>query len=312
MERECRCPDDESKQIAATQHGLITLNQALDAGFTRRQIRWRLDSGQWKRMLPGIMAIAPPDDVWLQGLTAASLWTGDAVIVGLASAGLWQLEGIALGVIEIATATRKRHVDVIVHHGANFSHEDLIRHRGLLTTTPTRTLIDISGVVPEIALAQALDSALRRGLTFLPLMRTRLEAMGTQGRPGTGILQNLLTDRERAAGLAESPLEIKVEQVLRRHRLDPPERQYTVTCLDGTRVRLDFAWPEQRVGIEADGYRWHSDFEQWQRDARKHNLLQEMNWRIVRATDRSLRESPDALPRQVAALLGQGRRALEV
>ncbi|MGH2775022.1 MAG: type IV toxin-antitoxin system AbiEi family antitoxin domain-containing protein, partial [Actinomycetota bacterium] len=147
MDRECRRPDEVSQRVAATQHGLITLNQALEAGFTRRQIRWRLDSGQWTKVLPGVLAIAPPIDVWLQGLMAAGLWTGDAVIVGLASAGLWQLEGIAPGVIEIATATRKRHAAVIVHHGASFPHEDLIRHRGLLVTTPTRTLIDISGVV---------------------------------------------------------------------------------------------------------------------------------------------------------------------
>jgi very-short-patch-repair endonuclease len=125
------------------------------------------------------------------------------------------------------------------------------------------------------------------------------------------VMQELLTQRERSAGLAESPLEIRVEQVLRRHDLDPPERQYTVTCLDGTSVRIDFAWPEQKVGIEADGSRWHSGFEEWQRDARKHNLLQEMDWRIVKATHRSLRENPGAVPREIRALLGQRTLALE-
>jgi hypothetical protein len=158
-----------------------------------------------------------------------------------------------------------------------FANEDLVRHRGFPTTTPTRTLIDISGAVNETVLVQALDSALRRGLTFIPLMRTRLDAIGTKGRRGMIVMQELLSQRERSAGLAERPLEIRVEQVLRRHDLDPPERQYTVTCLDGTSVRIDFAWPDQKVGIEADGYRWHSGFEEWQRDARKHNLLQEMD-----------------------------------
>ena len=265
----------------------------------------------WLKILPGVFVVSESDDPWLQSLEAARLWTGDAVIMGLASAGLWGFDGMAPELAEIATKTRKRHPDIVVHHDLRFADEDLIRHRGLLTTTPTRTLIDISGSVTETVLAQALDSALRRGLTFIPLIRSRLDAIGTKGRSGTGTLQKLLADRELGSGLTESPLEVKVERVLRRAGLDPPERQYTVTCLDGTRVRLDFAWPEQRVGIETDGYRWHSDFEQWQRDAHKHNLLQEMNWRIVRATDRSLRDNPEALPRQVAALLGQGRLALE-
>ncbi|CAN5525547.1 hypothetical protein BH20ACT23_BH20ACT23_13870 [soil metagenome] len=261
-------------------------------------------------MLPCVYAVAETDDLWLQSLEAARLWTGDAVIMGLAAAGLWGFDGIAPGAVEIGTATRKRHPDVVVHRYSSLADEDLIRQRGLLTTTPTRTLIDISSAVDETILALALDSALRRGLTFIPLMRCRLAAIGTQGRRGMAAVQDLLSQRERSAGLVESPLEIRVERVLRRHGLEPPERQYAVTCLDGSNVRIDFAWPEQKVGIEADGFRWHSDFEAWQRDARKHNHLQEMGWRIVRATDRSLRESPDVLPRQVVTLLGQARLAL--
>jgi very-short-patch-repair endonuclease len=255
--------------------------------------------------------VAEADDRWAQQLAAARLWTGDGVVMGRASAALWGFEGFAPGILEIASSTRKRHHRVIVHHHANLAPEDLIRHRGLLVTTPTRTLIDLSAVVDEALLTRALDSAMRRGLTFLPLLRSRLLSLGTQGRPGMGALQRLMVDRERASGHTESPLEVNVERNLRNYGLDPPARQYTVTCRDGTKVRLDFAWPEQQVGIEADGFRWHTDFEQWQRDANKHNLLQEMGWKIVRATDRSVRETPDALPRQIMALLGQGHLLLK-
>ncbi|MGH2825780.1 MAG: endonuclease domain-containing protein [Actinomycetota bacterium] len=172
-------------------------------------------------------------------------------------------------------------------------------------------MIDLGGILEEEVLAGAFDSALREGLTFIPLMRSRLEAMNTRGRRGVAAMRKLLLEREIGAGLTKSPLEVKVERSLRRHGLEPPQRQYTVTCPDGTKFRIDFACPEQKVSIEADGFRWHSDFEQWQRDARKHNLLQEMGWKMVRATDRSLRQDPDALPRQVAGLLGHVRLPLE-
>jgi very-short-patch-repair endonuclease len=302
--------DHACRQLAETQRGLITLAQALAAGMSRDALRWRLRSKRWRPLLPCVYVLAEADDAWLQALEAARLWTGDGVVMGRASAALWGFEGIASGPLEIASATRKRHPQVIVHHHANLAPEDLIRHRGLLATTPTRTLIDISAVVDETLLTRALDSALRRGLTFLPLLRSRLLSLGTQGRPGMRALQRLIVERERASGHTESPLEVNVERNLRTYGLDPPARQYTVTCRDGTKARLDFAWPEQKVGIEADGFRWHSDFEQWQRDANKHNLLQEMGWKIVRATDRSVRENPDALPRQVTALLGQGHLLL--
>jgi very-short-patch-repair endonuclease len=210
-------PDDRCIRIASHQRGLVTLAQARETGVSRGSIQWRVDSGRWVRILPGVYAVT-----------------------------------------------------------------------------------------------HALDSAMRRGLTHIPRIRERLSDIGTQGRAGTRTLQRLLTDRELGSGLTESPLEVKVERALHRARLDPPERQFAITCPDGLRIRLDFAWPEQRVGIEADGFRWHTDFEQWQQDARRHNLLQEMGWRIVRATHRSLHENPDALPRQVATLLGQTRLTLEV
>jgi very-short-patch-repair endonuclease len=303
--------DDVCIRIASRQRGLVTLDQARAAGVSRRGIHWRLKSGRWSRILPCVYAVTQAVDPWLQKLEAARLWTGDAVIMGLAAAELWGLDGIQPGAVEIGTVTRKRHPDVVVHHGVSFPGEDLARQRGLPTTTPTRTLIDISGCVSAARLTQALDSALRRGLAHIPLIRERLSDIGTQGRAGTRTLQKLLTDRELGSGLTESPLEAKVERALHRAGLDPPERQFTITGPDGMRIRLDFAWPEQRVGIEADGFRWHTDFDQWQQDARKHNLLQEMDWRIVRATHRSLRENPVALPRQVATLLGQTQLALD-
>ena len=297
--------------IASHQRGLITLHQARAAGVSRRGLQWRLKSGRWIKILPGVFIAAEFGDPWLQRLEATRLWTGDAIVMGLAAAGLWGLDGIAPGAVEIGTETRKRHPEIVVHHDITFADEDLIRQRGLITTTPTRTLIDISGTVTESLLVQALDSALRRGLTFIPLMRSRLDTIGTKGRSGMKTLQKVLADREVGSGLTESPLEVKVEGILRRAGLDPPERQFTITGPDGTKVRLDFAWPEQKVGIEADGFRWHADFERWQQDAHKHNILQEMDWRIVRATHRSLHDNPGALPRQVGALLGQTTLSIE-
>lgn len=45
----------------------------------------------------------------MQELEATRLWTGDAVITGRASGALWGFAGLSRGVLEIATATRKRH-----------------------------------------------------------------------------------------------------------------------------------------------------------------------------------------------------------
>src|SRR5665809_16614 len=129
MRREQVCPDDVCRPIAASQRGLITLSQALAAGISRRQVRWRLDSGRWGRVLPGVYAVSGSNDPWLQMLEAARLWTGDAIVTGISSAALWGFDAIATETVEITTRTRKRHPEIVVHYNTGYDTEDLIRHR---------------------------------------------------------------------------------------------------------------------------------------------------------------------------------------
>jgi very-short-patch-repair endonuclease len=48
-------------------------------------------------------------------------------------------------------------------------------------------------------------------------------------------------------------------------------------------LRLDFAWPEQRLALEYDGL-WHGEPGQLARDRRRLNELGDAGWRIVFAT----------------------------
>jgi very-short-patch-repair endonuclease len=72
----------------------------------------------------------------------------------------------------------------------------------------------------------------------------------------------------------------------------------------GALYYLDFAYPEHRVGIEADGRRWHSDTGAFERDRVRHNALAGAGWTILRVTDQQIRACPELVRSQVTELVG--------
>jgi very-short-patch-repair endonuclease len=60
---------------------------------------------------------------------------------------------------------------------------------------------------------------------------------------------------------------------------------------------LDFAHPQLQIGVEIDGYQYHSEYDQRQKDyVRERNLLSQ-GWKIVRYTAREVLNDPDVCVR---------------
>ena len=55
---------------------------------------------------------------------------------------------------------------------------------------------------------------------------------------------------------------------------------------------VDFALPDHRLVIEADGVYWHSTDTQKEKDARKDHWLNAKKWAVMRLTGDEIRESP--------------------
>jgi very-short-patch-repair endonuclease/endogenous inhibitor of DNA gyrase (YacG/DUF329 family) len=66
---------------------------------------------------------------------------------------------------------------------------------------------------------------------------------------------------------------------------------------------LDFAIPDRKIAIEADGDYWHSIAKQVFADARKDATLKAAGWRIFRFTETQINASPEQCAEQVAASL---------
>lgn len=107
-----------------------------------------------------------------------------------------------------------------------------------------------------------------------------------------------------AAGSAtETNFELEVLELMRRGGLPEPVLQHRVIDGDGRTRYLDFAYPELRLGAEADGDLSHSTPEDKARDAERDVALGRAGWHIEHVTEADAR-------RRSAATLSRLRRSL--
>ena len=63
--------------------------------------------------------------------------------------------------------------------------------------------------------------------------------------------------------------------------------------MDGFAARIDFAYPDHALAIEADGYRWHQGRAAWERDRTRTSELASRGWRVLQVTWLQLKHRPD-------------------
>src|SRR5439155_15646509 len=102
-------------------------------------------------------------------------------------------------------------------------------------------------------------------------------------------------------------LETQVLKLLRNAGLPIPILQYVVR--DGSRfiARLDFAYPDQRVAIEADGFRYHDDRQGFDAERARGNEIQALGWHVLRITSKHLQQDPDVVVAWVRRALNRDR-----
>jgi very-short-patch-repair endonuclease len=269
-------------------------------------IERRTASGRWKVSHPGVYVLTGSVPSWWQSLSAAVLWAGPGAVASHRAAGkLWGLDGLRSQPVEVTTTHDRRTPDVVVHRTRDLPRQDVGALHGIPVTSPARTLIDLASVLDEETLETALDNTLVRGLTSLSRLNRRLGHFGDRRQRGLGILKQLVAARDPRAAPPESVLETRLMRLIRRAGLPPPVTQFQV--LDRGRVvaRLDFAYPQAKVGIEADGYRYHAGKQRWQLDLHKRNALSALGWRLIVVTWEDLIQRPSQTMERIRQTLGR-------
>ena len=260
------------------QHGVITRGQALSAGLSPRQVEHRLCSGVWSRLLPRVYAPVELRATWHQRVMAACLWAGDGAAAShRTAAALLRLPGFAKAKIEISTPRRLRRPGLVAYR-RSLRPNDVMKVDGIPVTSVPITLLNLAAVESLDRLEVAVDDVLVRGLvTWGRLQRVFEEDM--RGVAGAVPLRSVLEGYKHAA--PESPLERRFLRLLRAAGLPEPEVQYPIREGERLVARVDFAYPEIRLAMEVDGYRWHGGRRAWVRDLSRGNGIAARSWRIL-------------------------------
>jgi len=297
--------------IAARQRGgVFTVDDVQRAGFSRGQLRGRVQAGHWCRLRTGVFALAgvvrTADARETHRLrTAAALAVTTNTWASTTSAGvvhgLEMLREPPLDVIRLARAATgpgraRRSADLQIRTcGLPPEHRTVVR--GVRTTTAARTAVDLARELPILTGVVAVDSAMRRrGVTV-----SALDAVLSQlaGWPGTARAASAI---QLADPKAESVLE-SVSRVELITRGLPPETQCWLAGPGGA-ARTDFLWWRRRTIGEADGLAKYEKYGASDRDPLvlekwRHQMLDDWGFEVVRWTWAEIRRDPDAVADRV-------------
>lgn len=260
--------------LSVRQHGLFTRAQAVAAGATRAKIEHRVASGRWVLVAPGVYRLAGVPVTWKQRALAACLIAGPGAVVSHRSAAvLWRVSGFRPGRIEIAVPPGRSNRNALarVHRTEEV---DWVVRDGVPVTRPARTLVDLAGVVGGQLLEEAVDDVLCRRLCRLD------QLWAPPGRRGSRTLRAVL-EAWNGDALPAGVAEMRVVRQLLAAGLPDPVRQHEIHHGGQFVARVDLAYPDDRLAIELDGFRWHAGRGPFRSDRLRRNRIEAAGWRLL-------------------------------
>ncbi len=177
---------------------------------------------------------------------------------------------------------------------------------GIPVTSVSRTLVDIAEEVEDAVLSESIASMLRSGMVTLVRLRHQCSLLRCSARPWLARVERVIEALEISSRPTESVLEEEFARLIDESDLPPPQYQYSLRSDDGW-LRLDAAYPEIRLGIEIDGFVWHSSPSQVTSDRHRSNLLAALGWTMLHFTSHDIAERPDAVVAEIGGLYGRLR-----
>ena len=162
-------------------------------------------------------------------------------------------------------------------------------------TSVARTLLDLADVVDESGLTRAFEEADRLGLLKMKAVEQVCERGA--GRRGMAVCRRL-TAAAKAPATTRSPLENRFATFCHEQGLPPPATNVLVLGHE-----VDALWPKHRLVVELDGFGFHRHRAAFERDRARDAALQAAGYRVIRLTDRRLKDEGTTVAGELRRLL---------
>jgi hypothetical protein len=269
--------------MARRAHGVVTRAELLEAGVSRHEIAHRLRTGSLIAVFRGVYRVGHRAPSLEARYMAAVKAAGEgALLSGLAAAHLFGLIKGTAPPPEVSAPTERRVKGVKVRRVRQLGNRDRTVWRGIPVTTVPATLVRISSLLSFDELAKAAHEAtVRYRITAVERAPPRLQAI-----------------LEGDAPILLSRLERGFRALLREDGLSLP-----ITNRPAGAHYVDCRWPQHRLTVELDSYRFHSSRHAWETDRRREREAYARGDQFRRYTWRDVFEEPTAMRTELRALL---------
>lgn len=292
-------------EIAGRQSGYVTRRQAMASGMSPGAIRHRAESGLWKAEWPGVYRI-PGFEMSVRGQLAAACAALGAVVSHESAAEIHDLPRVRRGLAVVTVKVRRTHrfPDVIVHQSTDLTPEYVVEMDGLTVTSITRTIIDLAARRKPHQIGPIVDRIVVDKRATLDQICEEVLRLARRGKPGMRTMHQVLELRVGETLVGDSELELLTLRFLADSGFPMPQPQYPLPWRPVRPGRVDLAYPQWLLIIEADGRAWHSTLDAFETDRLRDNHALIAGWRVLRITYRMIKEQPEMVRNLI-------RRAIE-
>jgi very-short-patch-repair endonuclease len=198
---------------------------------------------------------------------------------------------------EVSCPTERRVKGVNTRRCRRIDARETTLWHGIPVTTPARTLVDLAAVLDEAELARACHEAGVRYRTTPMQIEAVLAPL--PNAPGAGRLRRVLRGD---APVTLSKLEQEFLSLLREADLPTPQ-----TNRSAGSHRVDCRWPNSKLTVELDSYRYHHSRHAFEQDRRRDREARARGDEIRRYTYGDVYESPQLMMVELHELLADQR-----
>lgn len=286
---EFRSGDRLIAELANRQHGMVSRDQLLSAGFSDDLVDYKVKLQRLNPVHRGVYAVGHRQ-LTREGRWMAAVLAVNGVLSHRSAAALW---GFWFSEAIEVTASGNHSRPGIRVHTSRLPPDEVTAVRAIPVTGLSRTLLDLATVLPPHQLERAINEAEMQNLSdslSLPELIDRYP-----GRRGIAAIKAVL---DTGPAFTRSELEARFLALVRTARLPSPLVNALILNHE-----CDFAWPDHGLIAELDGAA-HRTAAAFERDRARDRTLQLHGWRVIRVTWRQLHGDAEAVFADLRELLG--------
>ena len=269
--------------VAASHHAAISRSQAVASGLDPSTLTYELQRSTLRPLAPRVYGIHGAPETWHQRAMAATLTANHAAVLSHRSAArLHGLDGFSSDLIEVTVPHGRRvRIDGVIVHQSAMPDDHWLEVDGIPCTSLARTIVDLPQVVSERRVERAIDDYQRKGYSLDWLEQVAL-GWRRRGRRGSAVVLRSIDDRRRSGSVRGSWFEKLIEEVVASPRLPALVQQHVIRDEQGSFIaRVDLAFPDVRLGIEAHSRSFHTGTHQEVVDQRREIGAMVQGWQFL-------------------------------